>query len=71
MRSRAHGVSAQIVIHHLSESSDAQAEELASRIRSLPNSPSVLKIRVDIVTPTGPGEIIKKLKAWRARAVGR
>lgn len=54
------------MIHHLSESSDAQAEELASRIRSLPNSPSVLKIRVDVATPAGPGEIIEKLKAWRA-----
>lgn len=49
----------------MSESSDTQAEELASRIRSLPHSPSVLKIRVDIASRTGPNEIVEKLKAWR------
>jgi 3-oxoacyl-[acyl-carrier protein] reductase len=55
----------QIIIHHLSESSNSQAEELASRIRSLPHSPSVLKVRVDIASPTGPSEIIQELAAWR------
>lgn len=54
------------MIHHISESSDNQAEELASRIRSLPHSPSVLKIRVDIAKPSGPSEIVEELKAWRA-----
>jgi len=57
--------SLKIIIHHLHESSDSQAEDLVSRIRSLPHSPSVLKLRVDIASPTGPSEIIQKLKAWR------
>lgn len=55
----------QIVIHHLNESSSPQAEALATRIRSLPHSPSALTVRIDIATSTGPGEIIQSLKAWR------
>ena len=54
-----------IIIHHLSESSGTQPEELASRVRALPHSPSVLKIRADIASTTGPKEIIEKLRAWR------
>lgn len=54
------------MIHHLSEASGVHAEELASRIRSLPHSPSVLKLRIDIATTQGPSEIIEELKAWRA-----
>lgn len=55
----------QIIIHHVTESSDSQAQALCDRICSLPHSPSVKKLRIDIATPAGPNEIIQELKAWR------
>jgi 3-oxoacyl-[acyl-carrier protein] reductase len=47
------------LIHHLNESSSSKAEELASRIRSLPHKPWASIVRVDIATPTGPADIIR------------
>lgn len=55
----------QIIIHHISESSSEGAEELASSIRSLPHAPWAHVVRVDIATPSGPGDIINHLKSWR------
>ncbi|KAH6665298.1 hypothetical protein F5X68DRAFT_265757 [Plectosphaerella plurivora] len=51
-----------IVLHHLSESSNEKAQELASRIKSLPHKPWVHIIRIDIASTTGPADIIANLK---------
>ncbi|KAM0272599.1 hypothetical protein ACHAQH_008630 [Verticillium albo-atrum] len=57
---------ADIIIHHLTESSSDRAFSLTERIRELPHGPSVFITRADISSPTGPSEIITALQAWRS-----
>ncbi|KAF3357766.1 hypothetical protein VDGD_07401 [Verticillium dahliae] len=57
---------ADIIIHHLTESSSDRAANLATRICNLAHKPAVFTFRADISSPTGPIEIVAALKEWRA-----